>query len=268
MAVEVADRASTRRRRIRRVCAVIASKALLASPAAHAIDDTLGDFEKEVEKRERSESQGNGSSNGTSSGSEADEAAVGAIGSILSTVLDVGILSAASGLEDRRPGAPTTAFVRLENTYQRFARSDVDGLATRGELMLGFIGVGGEFVRYWEARPDQSLEIGSIEGLFRLAPNRFFQLTLAGGSRHIAGQKGHWAHGGGFSLGIHPWRWLGLETDLRWSKVGDRTMGDYRAGLLARIPRFPYLAVRAGYRAIQYQAETLDGPEVGLVGTW
>ena len=45
-------------------------------------------------------------------------------------------------------------------------------------------------------------------------------------------------------------------------------MGDYRAGLVARVPRFPYLAVRAGYRAIQFQAETLDGPEIGLVGTW
>lgn len=265
---DLALRRSATERWIHRAWLVLAPIALCVSAAAGAVDDTLGDFEKEVDERERSESGRGASSNDSSSSAESDEAAVNAIGSILAAALEVGALSAGSGLEDRRPGAPTTAFVRFENTYQRFATSDVGGLASRGELMLGFLGVGGEFIRYWEAQPDQSLEIGSIEGLFRLAPNRWLQLTLAGGSRHIAGHQGNWAHGGGFSVGIHPWAWLGVETDLRWSKVGDRTLGDYRGGLLVRVPQFPYLAVRAGYRAIQYQAESLDGPEIGLVGTW
>jgi len=247
----------------------LASTACIAAAPARAMDDTLGDFEDEVERHERSENRGGGSSNDSGSASDVDsEAADAAIGALIGSLFEIGLLSAASGMDDRRPGAPTTAIARVETTYQPLAHADVDGLATRAELVFGFIGVGGEFLRYWEQRPDQSLEIGSIEGLFRIAPNRHFQLTLAGGSRHIAGRQGYWAHGGGFSLGIHPWRWLGVETDLRWSKVGDRTLGDYRAGVLMRIPRFPYLAVRGGYRVIQYQAETLDGPEIGLVGTW
>jgi hypothetical protein len=160
------------------------------------------------------------------------------------------------------------ALARLESTYQRLSSADVDGLTTRAEVIFSYFGVGGEFVGYWEDAPQQDMDFALVEGLIRLVPNEYVRLTLAAGSRHIAGDRSRWAHGGGFSIGLYPQEWLGIEADLRWAKVSDRTSGDYRVGALLRIPRFPYLALRGGYRVIQYQNETLDGPEIGVVATW
>ena len=160
------------------------------------------------------------------------------------------------------------SLARLESTYQRLSSADVDGLTTRAEVVFSYFGVGGEFVRYWEDTPQQEMDFALVEGLIRLVPNEHVRLTLAAGSRHIAGDRSRWAHGGGFSIGLYPLEWLGFEADLRWAKVSDRTSGDYRLGAQLRIPRFPHLALRGGYRVIQYQNETLDGPEVGVVATW
>lgn len=232
----------------------LAILALLASvlPAlpGRAGEDTLGGFEDEIERRE--DDSGSSSSGG-------DAVDFGALDSALSSDLSP---------DERRPGDPATAIVRLESTYQHLAHSDVDGLATRAELVAGFIGIGGEFVRYWEDSPEHHLDFGAIEGLVRFAPKSWFQITFAAGSRHIAGRHSRWAHGGGLGIGLHPQEWLGFEADARWAKVSDRTMGDYRLGVLLRVPKLRYLALRGGYRVIQYQNETLDGPELGLVGTW
>ena len=45
-------------------------------------------------------------------------------------------------------------------------------------------------------------------------------------------------------------------------------LGDYRIGGLLRLPDFPFIALRGGYRVIQIQGETLHGGEIGAVFTW
>ncbi|MBK7948816.1 MAG: hypothetical protein IPK00_08755 [Deltaproteobacteria bacterium] len=247
---------------------------LLAVRPCSADEDTLGDFEDEIERREDEENEDDTEYRGSSSGSstsEANEAIGTVIGGTIGAVLDGSAERATENLarpDQRRGGEPATAIVRLESSYQRLSHSDVDGLSTRAEILAGPLGVGGEFLRYWEDSPQQHLDFAAIEGLLRFAPNGYFQITLAVGSRHIDGRRSRWAHGGGVGLGFHPQTWLGFEADLRWAKVGDRALGDYRIGALLRVPKFPYLALRGGYRVIQYQNETLDGPELGLVGTW
>ena len=106
------------------------------------------------------------------------------------------------------------------------------------------------------------------EVVYRFTPNEHLRFSLALGARTIDGKGSRSGVHGGGSLGLYPWRWLGFETDLRWADIADRTLGDYRAGALLRLPGFPYVAVRGGYRGIHYQSEWLHGGEVGLVLTW
>ena len=233
---------------------------MLEADVVWAGDDTLGDYEGAIERREHEEDQAEGSGGGGSGSGEAIGAAVGSLLLIAE--------EAAPDEDEHRAGAPSTAVIRVESTYQRFSSADVDGITTRAELVFSYFGVGGEFIRYHEDSPDQDLDFGLVEGLIRIVPHESIRLTLAAGSRRIEGDRSRWAHGGGFSLGFYPLEWVGLEADLRWAEVSDRTSGDYRVGALLRIPRFPYLALRGGYRVIQSQNETLDGPEVGLVATW
>ncbi len=236
----------------------------LGSHVSQAGDDTLGDYEGSIERREQKEDQVERSDADADGESGSDEA----LGAAISSALVLAAGGSSEAWEDRRAGAPATALVRVESSYQSLSSADVDGLTTRAEVIYSFIGVGGEFIRYWEESPDQDLDFGLVEGLIRIVPSEYVRLTLAAGSRHIAGRRSRWAHGGGFSIGLYPLEWLGIEADLRWAEVSDRTSGDYRIGALLRVPHFPYLALRGGYRVIQYQNETLDGPEVGLVGTW
>lgn len=242
-----------------------------ASPRA---DDTLGDFEKEILEREEEEREKEKDDKKTARhddderNAEEDEAGVAAFLALVLALLSSSDETMAHFGERRQKGEPAAALLRLESAYQPLSRTDVDGLVSRAELTWAMLGLGGEFLRYWEETPRQDLDFWSLEGLFRIAPNEYFRLTVAAGARSIRGRESRAGFQGGFSLGVYPRRWLGVEADLRWAHIADRVLGDYRGGLLLRAPAFPYAALRGGYRAIRYGGETLHGAEAGLVLTW
>jgi hypothetical protein len=235
-------------------------------------DDTLGDFEDGIEKREQKNSKRRNTNNADYTvDSDDDDAADEFAGNVLGAIFSGLFLSAGSTAEHFRStsrGSPASAAVRLEGVYQSLTNTDVDGFTLRGEAVYAFIGVGGEYIRYHEDSPSQTLKFGSAEVLYRIAPSDVFSLTAALGARWVDGRDDRTGFSGGVSTGIYPTEWLGLEADLRWADLSGRTLGDYRAGLLFRVPAFPYVAVRGGYRWIKYQSETLDGAEVGAVLTW
>jgi hypothetical protein len=235
-------------------------------------DDTLGDFEGEIEKREQKNSKRQSTSDADYTGDSDEDAAEGEIfGNVLGAIFSGLFLSAGSTAEHFRStsrGSPSGAAVRLEGAYQSLTNTDVDGYTIRGEAVYAFIGVGGEYLRYHEDSPNQTLEFGSAEVLYRIAPSDVFSLTGALGARWVDGRGDRSGFSGGVSTGVYPIEWFGLEADFRWADLSGRTLGDYRVGALFRVPAFRYLAVRGGYRWIKYQGETLDGAEAGAVVTW
>jgi hypothetical protein len=168
----------------------------------------------------------------------------------------------------RNKGEPAAALVRLESTYQRLGDDDVDGYTLRGELIWAFIGIGGEFIGYREGTPKQTFDFTTVEALFRLTTNDQIRFTLAAGTRVLEGKREKTAGQAGFSFGLYPVKWAGLEVDLRWAGLDGATLGDYRGAILLRPPAFPITALRAGYRNIEVGGESLHGGEIGLVLTW
>ncbi len=169
---------------------------------------------------------------------------------------------------ERRAGEPAPSMLRLEGTYQRLADGDVDAHTTRGQFIWSSLGIGGEFTRYKEGSPKQSLDLTSGELLFRFLPCHRMNLILAIGARKLDGDRDETGLQGGLSFGLHPVEWMGLELDLRWAAIGDGTLEDYRAGALFRHPDFPFVALRGGYRIERIGGSSLDGAEVGVVLTF
>lgn len=240
----------------------------IGASVTNAGEDTLGDYEGEIEKREEQNHHDGGSSGCVDDGTGATTCPGGGLGALLGGLFQS--LEPGEGIEGstRLRGLPASAAFRVESSYQHLARSDVQGLVTRAEAIYHVVGVGGEFVRYWEDSPNQHLDVASMDAVLRLVATKTVRFTLVAGAREIAGRHSHWGAGGGLGLGLYPTDWLGFEADARGYRVSDRRQFDLRIGALFRIPRFPYLAVRGGYRALLYQGESLDGPEIGLVATW
>lgn len=242
-----------------RACAT-AMLAVLLSPMA-AADDTLGDFERSAGEREK----------GIAVEDQSEPLDEGAGILALAALPIVGWFSIAHTHEvfaKRRAGEPAGAMLRLEPTYQRLRKGDVDAYNLRGEIAFSFLGLAGEFTRYKEGNPVQSLDLQSYELLFRILPSRKIELKIAGGVRRLEGDRDRTAGQGGISLGFYPEPWIGVEVDLRWAKVKKNLLEDYRAGLSLRHPAFPFIGLRGGYRSVALSGERLDGGEVGVVFTF
>jgi len=229
------------------------------APSGSALaDDTLGDFEDELD------------ADGGNPGFETPDDPGYGLGALIALPVLV-VSSALTTLEhyaDRKKGEPAAALVRLESSYQRLGEDNIDGYTLRGELVWAFVGIGGEFVGYREGTPKQTFDFTTVEGLFRLAPNDGVRLTLAAGTRVLEGKRDKTVGQAGFSFGLYPTEWAGLEVDLRWADLGGATLGDYRGAILLRPPAFPVTALRVGYRDIEVASESLHGGEIGVVVTW
>jgi hypothetical protein len=111
-------------------------------------DDTPGDFEDGIEKREQKNSKRRNANNADYTVDSDEEAAVGeSVGNVFGAIFSGLFLSAGSTAEHSRStprGSPSGAAVRLEGVYQSLTNTDVDGYTLRGEAVYAFIGVGGE----------------------------------------------------------------------------------------------------------------------------
>ena len=151
----------------------------------------------------------------------------------------------------RDPGSPVVPYLRVENLYQPLVDADVEGYVVRAEAGWAFLGVAGEFFRYWEDDPNDQLDSWYVEALLRIVPPEAFgrvRLDLALGGRTFERTKKHTGVQGGLSLGMYPLDSLGFEADFRVAEINDLTMEDVRGALLVRAPAFPFLALRGGYQ--------------------
>ncbi|MCP5041411.1 MAG: hypothetical protein GY944_10330 [bacterium] len=242
----------------------------LVPAQAAAAEDTLGDFEDAANERGDEDAAHERATGAWTETSDDDELEGDALGAFL-TLPAAFVAAALSGYDEyetRGAGEPVAALVRLESGYQRLSHGDVDAYTLRGELIWAFVGLGAEFVNYREGSPRQSLALTNIEGLLRLIPHERLHISISGGVRLLDGKRNKTAGQGGVTFGAYPFQWLGLEADLRWADFGKNVLEDYRAGLLLRLPDFPFAALRGGYRTIRVRGDSLHGGEVGVVLTW
>ena len=156
--------------------------------------------------------------------------------------------------------SPALVTFKLEGDYNWIAGNDhsASGRAEVGYLMFG---LDGEFKRFWENNPSDTLNVVSAHGLLRALFGEVFEIHLALGVKDISGDRNH----EGFEFGL-PFKAI-FTNNIFWDVrpymafVHKKQIYDISTGLNFK---YKMIGARAGYRAINVDSQTLHGPEVGL----
>jgi len=160
----------------------------------------------------------------------------------------------------KKEHSPALVTFKLEGDYNWIAGNDhsASGRAEVGYLMFG---LDGEFKRFWENNPSDTLNVVSAHGLLRALFGEVFEIHLALGVKDISGDRNR----EGFEFGL-PFKAI-FSNSIFWDVrpyvafVNSKQIYDISTGLNFK---YKMIGARAGYRAINVDSQTLHGPEVGL----
>jgi len=160
----------------------------------------------------------------------------------------------------REIGEVLIPFFRLDAAYQN-VDSDVDAIDVRAELGYGPVALSIRDTNYQESDPDDELEIFQMHALYRMSFSETFEVDAGLGILTIDGND----QNSGFSLTmpvlIRSTENLGFEFRPSWSSVNGNLIQDYDVGAMFGMR---FVSLRAGYRWIESENTSLNGPYLGI----
>lgn len=160
----------------------------------------------------------------------------------------------------RETGAPNLPFIRGDVHYQ-WVDSDVYALDGRLEAGVGPMALQLRSTRFKESSPDDSLTITYVHGLFRMSGSRLFEWDLGLGSMSMEGNERHSGFSMTFPLSSYPFEHFGLRLVPTLSGINGNVIKDMDVSMALV---YPFAAVQLGYRNIEANGVTLNGPYAGL----
>jgi len=165
----------------------------------------------------------------------------------------------------RQAGEVLIPFLRIDTSYQTI-KSDVDAYNYSIEGGFGPVGVSLSRAHFRETDPDDSMDITSVYGLYRMSFGKTVEVDLGMGLFSIDDENES-----RFSVTmpvlIHPNDFIGIEIRPEWADG----ISQYDIGVLIG---FPYVSLKAGYRWLSRYprwdddpaepSKVLDGPYAGL----
>lgn len=160
--------------------------------------------------------------------------------------------------------SPALPVLRFESQYQ-YLTERVSGVAAKAELGYMTFGVDGEYLRYFESSPNDSLTFISSHFLLRGLFAETIGANLALGMKQVRGGRTRT----GFEFGIPFYIFIGkhfiVDALPYISTIHGKDMVDIGGGLSFK---YGMLGTRVGYRAINVNDVTLHGPQIGLFFQW
>jgi hypothetical protein len=163
-------------------------------------------------------------------------------------------------IENRKSGQALIPIARLDISYQD-VESDVSAMDYRGEVGYGPVALQVRETHYAEERPDDDLDILQIHMLYRMSIGEKIEIDLGFGGMSIEGENDNSGLSITVPVLIHSWDYFGVEFRSSWSSINNNTIQDYDLSLLTG---WRYLSLRAGYRRVMSDTESLSGPFAGL----
>jgi hypothetical protein len=160
----------------------------------------------------------------------------------------------------RSLGEALIPFARLGVSYQD-VESDVTAWDFRAEAGYGPFGVQVRQTRYDETEPADNLTITQMHGLYRMSFGSRFEVDIGMGVFVLDGNETNSSFSLTTPLLFHPTEFFGVEFRPAWTSVNGSSIGDYDLSILAG---WQYVSLRAGYRWLRSEDESLDGPHMGL----
>jgi hypothetical protein len=150
---------------------------------------------------------------------------------------------------------------RLDGGYQN-VESDIRAGDLRAELGYHILALQGRFTYYDEEEPADGLWLNYVHGLLRVPLGDGVQLAPGIGAIILAGDN----RNSGFSLTaplLFYWHEsFGLEFRPTWSWINENEVNDYDIGVVLGSK---HAGLRAGYRWVNSDGESLDGPYLGFL---
>lgn len=229
----------------------------------------LDSFEAEVHEEEKESSSSGSSSSGSSTSAEG--IAAKGIMDIMANFFVSGLANTGeySSLSDMQKGlremeSPALPTIRIEPSYQ-YVFDGVSGIALDAELGYLMLGVNGEFLYYLERGNGDNLKFVSGHFLLRTLFAQIIEADMALGARGMMGNNSHTGFDLGFPFYIFFGKHFIWDVKPYITFLRGRDIYDVSSGLSYKYKMF---GVRAAYRMINIQDETLHGPRIGVFFQW
>lgn len=245
---------------------IFVSSAFLPFAAAEENEGKLDSFKEEV-----NETQSPPSTTSTEISSlDAQTVAVQGIMDILLSFFLMGLSQ--TGTEDfatlskdlKAEWSPSLPTIRLEPSYQ-YLIGGLQGLSAKLEMGYLIIGIDGEYTRYFEKAPNDSLDIWQGHLLLRSIFTRYFHTNLALGVKSVGGGIKQTAFEFGLPFYIFITKHFIVDVLPYMATFHGKNMYDIGGGLSYK---YKYVGLRAGYRAQFIGNEKLHGPRIGAFFQW
>jgi hypothetical protein len=163
-------------------------------------------------------------------------------------------------IENRKSGQALIPITRLDISYQD-VEADVSAMDYRAEVGYGPVALQVRNTHYEEERPDDDLDILQIHMLYRMSIGEKIEIDLGFGGMSLEGENGNSGLSFTVPVLVHPWDYFGVEFRPSWSSINHNTIPDYELSLLTG---WRYFSLRAGYRRVMSDTESLSGPFAGI----
>ena len=157
-------------------------------------------------------------------------------------------------------GDPDLPFIRTDFQYQH-VDSQLYGLDGRIEAGYGSWGLQFRHTHYEERKPDDSLGLTGIHGLFRVSWSEKLELGLGLGGILLDGDGEKGGFSATFPVNLYPHRRFSLRFAPAFSHINGNPLSDYDLSVGVVCQCF---SLRSGYRWLTADSETINGPYIGV----
>ncbi len=160
----------------------------------------------------------------------------------------------------REPGEFLIPFIRFDYAYQD-VESDVHASDYRLEVGYGPFGIAARKTHYVEDAPEDELDINQIYLLYRMSLLESIQIDLGIGGFELDGNDSNSSTSFTAPVLLQPFDFLGFELRPHVTSINGNVIWDTDLGVLCGRQ---YVSLRAGFRWLRTNGQSLDGPYIGL----
>ncbi len=169
-------------------------------------------------------------------------------------------------IDCRHNGEPLLPILKVDVNYQRL-QSDITAIDGRVEVGYGPFGISYRGTRFREVerpeegKPSDIMNLHEIYALYRISGTKYFEIDLGLGQATLEGNESHSGPSFTIPVKIHPLSWLGFHVAPAVSGIRGNPIYEMDGSILFTTG---LISLRAGYRWLSTENETLNGPYAGF----
>lgn len=156
----------------------------------------------------------------------------------------------------RKKRSPQVPYVRLDTSYQ-YVNSNINAYDYRVALGYGPLAFHYNKIRFLESNPVDTLDLSQLYITYRMSFGSALEIDIGMGKLSVNGNDRSNLSYVTIPVRIHPPGAIGVEFKPAWSG----NISDYDLGVFYH---FQYASVKAGYRSLSTNTQSLRGPYVGV----